>query len=102
MIAYIARRLIALLPVLLIVATVGFFLIYLTPGDPAAVMLGPDATPEELHELRRVMGLDQPLLVQLVRWYSRVLQGDLGHSIFLGRCSWRPRRGSPSSPAWPS
>lgn len=85
MIAYIARRLIALLPVLLIVATVGFFLIYLTPGDPAAVMLGPDATTEELNELRRVMGLDQPLLVQLVRWYYRVLQGDLGHSIFLNR-----------------
>lgn len=85
MTAYIIRRLVALLPVLLIVATVGFFLIYLTPGDPAAVMLGPDATEEELTALRQVMGLDKPLLVQLYRWYARVLRGDLGYSIFLQR-----------------
>jgi peptide/nickel transport system permease protein len=85
MTAYILRRLIALLPVLLIVATVGFFLIYLTPGDPAAVMLGPDATEEELTVLRHAMGLDKPLLVQLYRWYTRVLRGDLGYSIFLQR-----------------
>lgn len=85
MTAYIARRLIALLPVLLIVATVGFFLIYLTPGDPAAVMLGPDASDEELHNLRELMGLDRPLLVQLYRWYARMLRGDLGYSIFLNR-----------------
>ncbi len=70
---------------LLIVATVGFFLIYLTPGDPAAVMLGPDATVDDLQNLRKIMGLDQPLLVQLLRWYSRTLRGDLGHSIFLQR-----------------
>jgi peptide/nickel transport system permease protein len=71
--------------VLLVVATVGFFLIYLTPGDPAAVMLGPDAASADLEHLRRVMGLDRPLLVQLLRWYSRTLQGDLGYSIFLQR-----------------
>ncbi|MDQ7857191.1 MAG: ABC transporter permease [Armatimonadota bacterium] len=85
MAAYIARRLLALAPVLLIVATVGFFLIYLTPGDPAAVMLGPDATDEDLATLRQIMGLDRPLLVQLGRWYARVLRGDLGYSIFLQR-----------------
>ncbi len=85
MTGYVARRLLALLPVLLIVATVGFFLIYLTPGDPAAVMLGPDATEEDLDSLRAIMGLDRPLLVQLVRWYSRTLRGDLGYSIFLQR-----------------
>lgn len=85
MTGYVARRLLALLPVLLIVATVGFFLIYLTPGDPAAVMLGPDATQEDLDSLRAIMGLDRPLLVQLVRWYSRTLRGDLGYSIFLQR-----------------
>jgi peptide/nickel transport system permease protein len=85
MTGYIVRRLLALVPVLLIVATVGFFLIYLTPGDPAAVMLGPDATTEELENLRRLMGLDRPLPVQLVRWYARTLQGDLGYSIFLQR-----------------
>jgi peptide/nickel transport system permease protein len=83
--AYVLRRLVALLPVLMIVATVGFFLIYLTPGDPAAVMLGPDATNEDLENLRRIMGLDRPLHVQLVLWYSRTLRGDLGYSIFLHR-----------------
>ncbi len=70
---------------LLIVATAGFFLIYLTPGDPAAVMLGPDATTDDLQHLRSIMGLDRPLLVQLLRWYSRTLRGDLGYSIFLQR-----------------
>ncbi|MBI3997678.1 MAG: ABC transporter permease, partial [Armatimonadetes bacterium] len=67
MTGYLVRRLLALLPVLLIVATVGFFLIYLTPGDPAAVMLGPDATQEDLDNLREIMGLNRPLLVQLYR-----------------------------------
>ncbi len=82
---YILRRVIALLPVLLIVATVGFFLIYLTPGDPASVMLGPDATTDDLDNLRHLMGLDRPLLVQLGRWYLRTLQADFGYSIFLQR-----------------
>ncbi|MDR7419673.1 MAG: ABC transporter permease [Armatimonadota bacterium] len=85
MTGYVARRLLALVPVLLIVATVGFFLIYLTPGDPAAVMLGPDATQDDLENLRHLMGLDRPLVVQLARWYGRMVQGDLGYSIFLQR-----------------
>jgi len=85
MTGYVLRRLVALLPVLLIVSTVGFFLIYLTPGDPAAVMLGPDATPEEIQNLRTQMGLNRPLHVQLLHWYSRTLRGDLGDSIFLQR-----------------
>lgn len=85
MIGYVLRRLVALLPVLLIVSTVGFFLIYLTPGDPAAVMLGPDATAEEIENLRTQMGLNRPLHVQLLHWYSRTLRGDLGDSIFLQR-----------------
>jgi len=85
MTGYVLRRLVALLPVLLIVSTVGFFLIYLTPGDPAAVMLGPDATAEEIQHLRTQMGLNRPLFVQLLHWYSRTLRGDLGDSIFLQR-----------------
>lgn len=64
MTGYVVRRLLALVPVLLIVATVGFFLVYLTAGDLAAVMLGPDATQEDLANLRRIMGLDRPLLVR--------------------------------------
>lgn len=82
---YIIRRLVALLPVLLIVATVGFVLIHLAPGDPAAVMLGPDATVQQVEALRHNLGLDHPLVVQLVRWYARILRGDLGYSIFLQR-----------------
>ena len=82
---YIARRSVALLPVLLIVASVGFVLIHLAPGDPAAVMLGPDATTEQVEALQHILGLDQPLVWQLVRWYARVLLGDLGYSIFLHR-----------------
>jgi peptide/nickel transport system permease protein len=85
LIGYVVRRLIALLPVLLVVSTVGFFLIYLTPGDPAAVMLGPDATQDDIENLRAQMGLNRPLHVQLLRWYSRMLRGDLGDSIFLQR-----------------
>ncbi len=82
---YIVRRSVALLPVLLIVASVGFVLIHLAPGDPAAVMLGPDATTEQVQTLHHILGLDQPLFLQLTRWYARVLQGDLGYSIFLHR-----------------
>ena len=85
MIRYIVRRTVALLPVLLIVASVGFVLIHLAPGDPAAVMLGPDATPEQVEALQHILGLDQPLVLQLGRWYARILQGDLGYSIFLHR-----------------
>lgn len=80
---YIARRFVALLPVVLVVATVGFFLIHLAPGDPAALMLGPDATVTDVEHLRSVMGLDRPLPVQLGLWYGRILRGDLGYSIFL-------------------
>jgi len=85
MTGYLARRLLVLVPVVLIVATVGFVLISLAPGDPAAVMLGPDAGPDEVQRLREVMGLNRPLGVQLLRWYSRTLRGDLGYSIFLRR-----------------
>ena len=82
---YIARRLWSLLPVLFVVATVVFFLVHLTPGDPAAVILGADATPEALAELRARLGLDKPLLLQFMHWCGRMLRGDLGESIFLRR-----------------
>jgi peptide/nickel transport system permease protein len=80
---YIARRLLALIPVALVVATVSFVLIHLAPGDPASVIAGPDATAEDVQRIQRQLGLDTPLPVQLVRWYGRLLQGDLGQSIFL-------------------
>ena len=82
---YIARRLLALIPVALVVATVGFTLIHLAPGDPASVIAGPDASPDDVVRLQRQLGLDAPFHVQLIRWYGRLAQGDLGQSIFLRR-----------------
>jgi peptide/nickel transport system permease protein len=82
---YIAKRLWSLVPVMFIVATLVFFLVHLTPGDPASVILGPDAPQEAVAELRARLGLDKPLPVQFVRWFGQVLQGDLGESIFLRR-----------------
>jgi peptide/nickel transport system permease protein len=80
---YVIRRLLALIPVALVVATVAFVLIHLSPGDPAAIVAGPDAPAEDVARIRETLGLEQPLHVQLVRWYGRLVQGDLGQSIFL-------------------
>lgn len=82
---YIFNRIITLIPTLLIVATIGYLLIYLAPGDPAAVMLGDEADLADLTRLRSEMGLDRPIYVQLGLWYSRLVRGDLGYSFFLQR-----------------
>jgi peptide/nickel transport system permease protein len=82
---YLARRVLATIPVMVMVATAVFLLLFLTPGDPAAVILGPDAKAEQVTELRARLGLDQPVHVQLVNWYLRLLRGDLGRSIFENR-----------------
>ena len=60
-------------------------LLYLTPGDPVGVILGPDASEQQKAELRSRLGLDQPAYTQLLRWYVRLAQGDLGSSIFLNK-----------------
>jgi len=80
---YIIKRIISVIPILVIVALLVFFLVHLTPGDPAAVILGPAATITELERLRGEMGLDQPLLKQLLVWLSDILRGDLGRSLFM-------------------
>ena len=82
---YVLRRVLALGPVMLVVATVTFVLMHLAPGDPASVIAGPYASADDVARLHRQLGLDEPLLVQLGRWYWRLLQGDLGQSIFLRR-----------------
>jgi peptide/nickel transport system permease protein len=82
---YLIQRVLASIPVMVMVATAVFLLLFLTPGDPAAVILGPDATAERVAELRARLGLDQPVYVQLGSWYLRVLRGDLGRSIFENR-----------------
>lgn len=84
MTAYVLRRLMMLLPVILIVGIVVFLLIHITPGDPASVILGDSATPEAVENLREQLGLKDPLPVQFVRWFGGVLRFDFGESIFIG------------------
>ena len=85
MTAYILRRLIMLIPVILVVGIVVFALVHLTPGDPAAVILGDSATPESLANLREQLGLNDPLPVQFLHWFGNVLTLDFGESIFMGK-----------------
>lgn len=84
MTAYILRRLILLLPVILVVGIIVFTLVHLTPGDPAAVILGDSATPESLENLREQLGLNDPLPIQFLNWFGGVLTLDFGESIFIG------------------
>lgn len=79
------NRLIGMLIVLALVVTVVFIIVRVTPGDPAAVMLGSDATPQDIADLRARMGLDAPLLVQYAQFVLGIFQGDLGQSIFLNQ-----------------
>jgi len=81
MTSYIARRLLAILPVLLGISIIVFLIMHLIPGDPVLVMLGEKASPERAEELRRALGLYDPLHVQYGRFLLRALQGDLGRSI---------------------
>src|SRR5438132_5325422 len=82
---YLIQRVLASIPVMVMVATAVFLLLFLTPGDPAAVILGPDATAERVAELRARLGVDQPVYVQLGNWYVRLMRGDLGRTIFENR-----------------
>lgn len=80
---YIIKRLLSLIPVLFVVAVVVFLIIHITPGDPASVMLGPEASPREVAELREELGLNLPLYQQFTSWLAGVVQGDFGWSIFM-------------------
>jgi len=81
MIELILKRLLAAIPVMLIVATVVFLLLRMAPGDPARVIAGDMASEESIAQIRTDMGLDQSLGTQYVRWMAALVQGDLGHSI---------------------
>lgn len=83
MTAYILRRLSLLVPVLLIVGVLVFSLIHLTPGDPAAIIAGEDATTEQIADMRERLGLNDPIHIQFFRWFGGVVRLDLGDSIFL-------------------
>ena len=82
MAAYIFRRLIATIPVLVVVAIFVFLLLHLTPGDPASVIAGDYASPEDVERIRERLGLNKPLHIQFFGWTERLLHGDLGTSIF--------------------
>ena len=70
---------------MIVVVTVVFLLVHLIPGDPVAVILGPDATPAQMEATRAELGLDRPVHEQLLKFYARLLRGDLGRSYFLNR-----------------
>lgn len=81
MLSYLLKRLVGLVPTLLIVAVFVFGFVHLLPGDPARLAAGVDAGPETVELVRRDLGLDQPLHTQFVRFFSHALQGDFGKSI---------------------
>lgn len=83
MAAFLLRRLLSLVPVLLVVAVVVFMLLRWVPGDPAAVIAGESATAEQVIALRQRMGLDQPVTHQFALWLGQVLRGDFGESYFF-------------------
>jgi peptide/nickel transport system permease protein len=87
MLKFIIRRALLMIPILLGVSLVTFLIVRSIPGDPVRVLLGADArsTPEQIENIRRAYGLDQPLPVQYIKWLGHVLTGDLGQSLRTGR-----------------
>jgi peptide/nickel transport system permease protein len=82
MIAYVAHRLASLIVVMALVGVCVFLLLHLAPGDPAAIIAGDNATPDQIASIRAHLGLDEALPIQFLRWSTAVLSGDLGVSIF--------------------
>jgi len=80
---FIARRLLSTIPVLAIVAVLVFLLLRLTPGDPAAILAGDAASPDQIAQIRVGLGLDKPIIVQFGIWASHVLRADLGESFYF-------------------
>src|SRR5512141_1713381 len=79
---FLLRRVLATIPVMLFVALFVFSLLYIAPGDPAAIIAGDQATPDDVERIRASLGLDRPFLVRFFGWLLDVLSGDLGKSIF--------------------
>ena len=84
MLAHIVRRVMATIPVMGIVALFVFSLLYIAPGDPAAVIAGDQASPEDVEKIRKGLGLDRPFLARFGEWSWQILHGDLGTSMFTG------------------
>ena len=83
MFSFLVKRIAATVPVLLIVAVLVFLLLRLTPGDPAAIIAGDAASPENIAKIRENFGLDKPLPVQFGIWFGNLMRGDLGESYFF-------------------
>ncbi len=81
MLGYLLRRVLAAIPVMGVVALFVFLLLRLTPGDPAAILAGDNATPAQLERIRTSLGLNEPLYVQFFTWINKLLHGDLGVSL---------------------
>src|SRR5262245_17678169 len=81
MLGYLLRRVLAAIPVMGVVALFVFLLLRLTPGDPAAILAGDNATPEQLERIRVSLGLHEPIYIQFVTWVGKLLHGDLGVSL---------------------
>ena len=82
MLAYAVRRVLATIPVMLVVALFVFSLLYIAPGDPAAIIAGDQATPADVERIRASLGLDRPFVVRFGEWLWQIMHGDLGNSIF--------------------
>ncbi|RJS59350.1 ABC transporter permease [Bacillus sp. PK3_68] len=80
---YLLKRVVSLIPVLFVVSIVIFLILHLTPGDPASVILGQEATKQQVNELREKLGLNLPLYQQYLHWITGVFRGDLGTSYFM-------------------
>lgn len=83
MLNFLVRRVLAVVPVLLVVSLVVFLILRLAPGDPAAVIAGNSATNADIEQIRAALNLDRPLPVQYGLWLADVVRGDLGYSYFL-------------------
>jgi len=84
MLAEVLRRLMATIPVMVVVAVAVFALLHVTPGDPAVIIAGDYATEDDIARIRAKLGLDRPFLTQVGIWLAQVVRGDLGTSIFSG------------------
>jgi len=86
--AFIRRRLLATIPVMLVVAIVVFMLLHLSPGDPAAIIAGDNATDADIERVRASLGLDKPLITQFLLWLGALAHGDFGASVFTKLPVW--------------
>ncbi len=85
MLSYIGKRILSLVPVMLVVSFVAFLIVYIIPGGPATAILGMEATPDKINELNNQLGFNRPFFVQYVDWFVNVLHGNWGESYFLNQ-----------------